>query len=257
MWPFRTKPIVDDETAAWHVDNLTWLIGEFGGSGATDATQLVLPRPGFFRTDGETGHALALRIFRQVQAYCGMQAWEIELVADDNPAAIREAPSYVMVAPVKHAVGTYSIDGNRAVITYVPALLERPNQLIATFAHEIAHDLLSTAKTAPPCEDDEMEFLTDLTAVFLGFGVFLANARFDFETLGGGGWRMGRTGYLPEADIVFALAAFLRLKGLEAGAAGGCLKPHLVKLLRRALSDLPPTHRHVVELHAALTAGRP
>ena len=30
MWPFRRKPIVDDETAAWHAENFAWLVREFG-----------------------------------------------------------------------------------------------------------------------------------------------------------------------------------------------------------------------------------
>ncbi len=30
MWRFKPKPIVDDDTAAWHLENFTWLIEEFG-----------------------------------------------------------------------------------------------------------------------------------------------------------------------------------------------------------------------------------
>jgi hypothetical protein len=32
MWPFARKPVVDDETAAWHVDNFAWHIRQFGGA---------------------------------------------------------------------------------------------------------------------------------------------------------------------------------------------------------------------------------
>ena len=60
------------------------------------------------------------------------------------------------------------------VISYVPALLKRPDHLIATLAHELAHYLLATARDSPPCEKEEREFLTDLAAVYLGFGVFLS-----------------------------------------------------------------------------------
>jgi hypothetical protein len=70
---------------------------------------------------------------------------------------------------------------------------QRPDRLIATFAHELAY-LFATTVEEPPCEADEIEFLTDLAAVYLGFGVFLANARFEFEVLQDGplqGWQMG------------------------------------------------------------------
>jgi len=52
MWPFKRKPIVDAETAAWHADNFAWLIRQFGNRAFAE-TELVLPKPGFFRFDGE------------------------------------------------------------------------------------------------------------------------------------------------------------------------------------------------------------
>lgn len=255
MWPFGKKPVVDAETAAWHVENFLWLLRQFGGNGAFAQTKLVLPKPGFFTSDGEKGHALALRIFNQVKDYCEMRDWEVDLAEDDNPLA-REAPmSLAMIAPQRHALGTFAVARERIQISYVPALLARPERLIATFAHELAHYLLATGREPPPCADDEMEFLTDLTAVFLGFGVFLANGRFHVETFSDGpmqGWRMGHAGYLPEADLIFALALFLRTKGFAAEATGDSLKPHLGKLLRRAMRELPDDHGDVERIRQAL-----
>lgn len=239
MWPFARKRIVDNDTAAWHRENFTWLIEQFGPE-AFAKTKLVLPKPGYFPSEGEKDHALASRIFNRVKAYCGMTAWEVDLVVDNNPLAEQSPVSAAMVAPQKHALGTFGVAGNRIQISYVPSLLSRPEQLIATFAHELAHYLLATAREAPPCEDDEKEFLTDLTAVYLGFGVFLANARFTFETLQSGnmhGWRWSRSGYLPEADLIFALALFLEAKACDPADAIACLKPHLAGMLRRAVKE--------------------
>jgi hypothetical protein len=147
-----------------------------------------------------------------------------------------------MVVPQKHAAGTFGIDGNRVQITYTTAQLQRPDRLIATFTHELAHYLLATATRPPPCDDDEIEFLTDLAAVYLGFGVFLANTRFEFEAIDDGpmqGWRWQNAGYLPEADLIFALALFLRAKDLDERHACEALKPHLSKMLQRTISELP------------------
>ena len=233
MWPFRQKPIVDIDTASWHLENFTWLIGEFGQK-AFAQTKLVLPKPGYFQAEGKRDRDFALRIFDQVRNYCGMSEWEVDLVTDDNPLAARTEISHAMIAPQKHAIGTFGVAGNRIQISYVPELLERPENLIATFAHELAHYRLATARSQPPCADHEMEFLTDLTAVYFGFGVFLANARFSFEGLTHG-WRMGRSGYLPEADLIFALALFIGAKEIDAGSALSSLKPHLAAMLRRAM----------------------
>jgi len=55
IWPFRRKPILDPETAAWHAHNLAWLIRQFGGGTTLAEATLVLPKPGFFTFDGERG----------------------------------------------------------------------------------------------------------------------------------------------------------------------------------------------------------
>ena len=259
MWPFTRKPIVDADTAQWHADNFAWLVATFGGNGAFADAVLVLPRPGFFPSDGEQGHARAQRIFERVKHYCGMDEWPVELVADDNPAAMRGPVSLSAVVHGKHAQGTFSVAGNAVQISYTPALLDHPERLIATFAHELAHYLLATAPSPPPCDDDEHEFLTDLTAAYLGFGVFMANSVFDFEPIQDGplqGWRMGRSGYLPEQDLVFATALFISAKRLDPAPAAQCLKPHLAKLLARALRDLAADGRLVAQIQASLPADQ-
>lgn len=246
MWPFKRKPIVDTDTATWHIDNFAWLAATFGKDGFFAGSVLALPKPGFFPSDGETGHARALCIFEQVKEYCGLRDWPVELVADDNPVAVHAAtPTLatldVMPTEDKQAQGTFSVADGVVRITYSASMLGQPERLIATFAHELAHYLLASADSAPPCDEDEHEFLTDLTAVFLGFGVFMANAAFDFEALHDSmlqGWRMRRTGYLPEPDLVFATALFITAKDLDPAPALDCLKPHLAKQLRHALRDL-------------------
>ena len=106
---------------------------------------------------------------------------------------------------------------------------------------------MAAAGNEPPCEADEREFLTDLAAVYLGFGVFLANARFQHEAYVDGplqGWRIARSGYLPEADLIFALALFLHVKAIEPAPALSCLKPHLATMLKRTVSDLRDARRN-------------
>jgi hypothetical protein len=252
MWIFRRRPLLDAETAAWHAANFAWLIEQFGARTRFSETRLILPKPGFFRSD-EQGHRRAIDILNQVKSYCGMADWEVDLVADDNPLARPAAPSLALVAPQKYALGTFSLSANKAVITYVPALLQRPQAFIATLAHELAHYLLATAPVQPICDDDEIECLTDLTAIYLGFGVFLANSRFEFAGLQDGmlqGWQMQYCGYLPEADIIHALALFVRAREIDPVPAGIALKPHLRKMLRRALRDHPADHPDIARLRA-------
>ena len=258
MWPFKRKSIVDADTAQWHIDNFAWLVATFGGNAAFAESVLVLPKPGFFPTDGQEGHVRALHILERVKYYCGMKDWPVDLVPDHNPAADRSSPfSVAMPVHGKHAQGTFSVAGNAVQISYVPALLAHPERLIATFAHELAHYLLATAPTSPPCEDDEHEILTDLTAAYLGFGVFMANSVFEFEAIQDGpmqGWRYGRSGYLPEQDLVFATALFIAVKKLDPSPAYQCLKPHLAQQLKRALRDLTSDTQFIDQIEASIPA---
>lgn len=262
MWPFKRKPIVDADTSAWHAENFAWLVATFGKNGVFTESTLILPRPGFFPSDGETGHARAERIFAQVKDYCGMRDWPVELVADADPAAAHAAAptlSVLNVTPVeaKQVQGTFSVADNAVRITYAATLIEQPARLIATFAHELAHYLLAATDAKPPCAEDEHELLTDLMAVFLGFGVFMANAAVDFEVVHDSlvqGWRMGRTGYLPEPDLVYTTALFIAAKDLDPAPALDCLKPHLAKQLKQTLRDLTDDKHHIARIRASVPA---
>jgi hypothetical protein len=146
MWPFKRRPVVDPDTAEWHADNFAWLVESFGGNEAFSESALVLPKSGFFPSEGEEGHSKALRIFERVKLYCGMEKWPVELVPDDNPAAMDQG-TLSLASPVhgKHARGTFSATKGAVQISYTPALLAKPRRLIATLAHELAHYLLATA----------------------------------------------------------------------------------------------------------------
>jgi hypothetical protein len=83
----------------------------------------------------------------------------------------------------------------------------------------------------------------------------MANSVFEFEAIQDGpmqGWRYGRSGYLPEQDLVFATALFIAVKELDPHPAYQCLKPHLAKLLKRALRDLTADRRYVEQIRASI-----
>ena len=103
------------------------------------------------------------------------------------------------------AAGLYhheKVDGKYS-ISLDEALLERPDNLIATIAHELSHVKLLGEKKLK--ENDEM--LTDFTTVFFGLGIFNANCAFQFYNQTDR-WGHSSLGYLKIDEWAYALALF-------------------------------------------------
>jgi hypothetical protein len=225
MWPFRSKPLLDAEDMRWHFDNAAWLARNLGSRAGFGQATLVLPDLQSFDSDGLAGHALALALFEQVKAYCGLREMPVILVRAGTEVAGSVAPQ----------------------IAYTPGLIANPQSFIAAMAHELARYILAKGVTAPsPLGSQEDGLLADLAAIHLGFGVFLANSAFKIETQADG-WSYSRQGYLPEPDLVFALAVFLKSRQLDPAQALRYLKADLGAMLRRGLRDL---QSHEVEIAA-------
>jgi hypothetical protein len=105
------------------------------------------------------------------------------------------------------------IDGNTCHFGVEPGALHDPDSLVASLAHEVAHAFRAFHGLASASRVDE-EQATDVTTVYLGFGIFTTNAADRLRTSGGVEgvmtvWRSSRQslGYLPPQAFAFLLAA--------------------------------------------------
>ena len=112
------------------------------------------------------------------------------------------------------------------VFTYNPDILE-PKALIATFAHALARYLVETFEEPAPGGAPLHEPAIEVSAVFIGFGVFMANSAFSDVSYD-----------LNEGEFVHALSMFCLLRRLDPEAVAQHLNPHLRKYLRLAARDL-------------------
>ena len=98
----------------------------------------------------------------------------------------------------------------RARISINKAQMKDPMALVGTLAHELGH-VIPLRPGLVKGEEPDMEPLNDLLTVFLGFGIFTANAAFRFEqytTNESQGWSTQRLGYLSEEAWGYALARY-------------------------------------------------
>jgi hypothetical protein len=235
----KPKPPLDADEWEWQLAAFAWLEREFG-----DAPRiLALPDGEEFPDTDATGHALAEELLERVKAIAGMADWATTLIP------LRQRPSSYTVNSVAAinsgpgAAGTFQIKRTKeglpfAEIHYDEGDLKQLTALVGTLAHEVAHYLLHSSSSLGPGGEDTEELLTDLTAVWLGFGIFLGNhARHSGHVADGQGqWYVsGSRGYLSERARMSALAISETLAGRNALEAAPYLKPYLRDDLKAAL----------------------
>lgn len=241
----RPKPPVDADEFDWLLAGFAWLMREFGGVEDLAALGVVLPDERHYPPSRLSGHARAMELFDRTRAHANMADWPCDLVAGAADRERKVALGHALRHHQRNPLGTFGYADGRYYITYNPTSLAHPQTLVATFAHELAHYLLHTAKTRPPGGAALAEHATDLAAVFLGFGVFMANSAKTFSQFEGGGevgWEMRGAGYLSENALVTALAMFVHLSGADAKPVEAELKPYLRGVFRKAMAAVDRLH---------------
>lgn len=238
---FWSRNIVDLDTAAWVEEGFAWLIRNYGASTYFDETSLILPTRDFFKAPGGIGHDAAQAVFDEVRAHMGMSDWPCELVRQDADPETHIATGLAVQGTEQSPGGTFSYYGEQITITYSPELMKRPISFLNMLSHELAHYLLAADVENAPGGIDAHEVMTDLAAIYSGFGVI----QLEGGMIAGGyqdafemGWQIGNLGYLSSEVRAFALALFVLTKDIDPSTAASSLSSDKSKLLRSALRML-------------------
>ncbi|HEV7646778.1 MAG TPA: hypothetical protein VGP26_01330 [Actinophytocola sp.] len=170
---------------------------------------VVLPTPEFF-PDSRTGTDADIdTFFRRVCRYAEVDpsAITVETFGGNEEAELARATGLTYES--RSAAGDYRRAGGRPVIGVDRAAVDHPARLVATIAHELAHHRLHERGLGEDRADHEP--LADLLTVYLGLGVFTANAAFEYRT----DLRRRsahRLGYLTEPMFGYGLACFAWLR---------------------------------------------
>lgn len=220
---FRAKPksFLDSPRREWQFATFAWLLRSCGGFPRFLDTTLVLPTEEHFPDRDLKGHAAAAALFRRVRDHAGMADWPC--VAEPEPST-RDA-----AAPAS----------DRLRVIHYPPRIQDPQGLVAYFAHELARYLVESFDAPPPGGAALYEPVVDLTAVFMGFGVFMANS-----SARDAHWD------LNEGELAHALALFCLLRKVPPESLEPHLNAHLRKHLRLAALDLAQYERDFQRLRS-------
>jgi Flp pilus assembly protein TadD len=236
-WLRPTCPI-DLGAKRWTEDRVGWLLGQFGRE-RLQHSNVIVPTKVFFPDDYDQSEAAARALFNRTCGFMGTDPASIELVfyqPTHRPGLTRS-----MVRSRLEWAGQFETGEERNVVRVDVTLLPQPESLLAVFAHELAHQLLLGSKRI--CRDDpDHEFVTDLTTVFFGMGVFNANdSLVNHYRLNRRGDEIGALGYLTPEIWGYSLALCAWLRNEDEPAWAGWLRPEMRKNFRRSLAYLVRT----------------
>ena len=201
---FRPTCPCDPAAKPWVESRLQWLARQFGLHVLLERP-IILPTSEYFPDPWDGSAKAARRLFRRVCGYMGVDADVVQLKFVEQPGGRAQGlfGGGVAAATWSHGDGSWQ----KAVVRVAPHSLERPADLVGYIAHELAHQRLM-GEDRVSGEEFDNELLTDLTAVFHGFGVFLANN--PWKSTGRlshwPGTQLHRPEYLSEPMLGYAMA---------------------------------------------------
>ena len=254
MFPFlKTAPLLDEPSVLWIFDSFAWALRNFDADVFFKQTILVTPSNEHFPGREDSAAGMAALILDRVKAYAGLSHWPSRLV--DEQAAEGLSLPQLPVAGLSRTTLTVTAETPPLPVIYRADQLRDPEVLIAHFAHTLAHYLGSTATEPPPGGEENWPHVTELLAVFLGFGIVMADSANTTKIRSCSscsGPAVERENFLSQYDITYALAVFCHLKGVSAGEAARHLKSSLRPFFKKAMKDVARRGESLGSLSSAL-----
>jgi len=210
MFWTSTKLPIEEEERKWIESALQWLIEQFGRDYFL-ARRMVLPESSFFPDKFNGTEESVCALVSRVCSYMEVNPNRVvvELFSDREDTVSKHK---LGGEDYSGAAGLYlhpATSTDRAKVSINVSQLRNPTALVATIAHELGHVIL-LGESRLSREDKWHESMTDLLTVFLGLGIFTANAVVQFsqwQDHSHQGWSISRQGYMTEEQFGYALAA--------------------------------------------------
>ena len=200
----------NEDEQGWVLDSLHDLIEQKGIQPFVSA-HLLTPTEEFFPDTWTPDKEGVQQVLSRMMVYAGLQDLQVSLVLSGQPN--QELNSLLVTPYEKNPAGWFAgIRHNCCFFGMDVEHIHEPEEVVAVFGHEVAHAYRHYHKLE--VEDiEEEERLTDLTCVYLGFGIFNTNSSFRYRSGGLNGlsteghqWSIQSKGYLSPELFSFALA---------------------------------------------------
>ena len=238
---FKKSPVIDENTRQWLIDTFAWAIAHFDAKTFHHETQLILPNNDFYSGRVASIDEMAENIFTHTVNYAGMKNWPLRLLSP-NQAINSLLPQLTVTNALRGEQAQILINDQIPTIdfTFNPQQINQPQDLIASYAQQLATVLVMQQKVLPPGGQETIPQAIDVLACVMGFGVIFANTAYQFR--GGCGScynpRANRQAALPEHEMLYSLAIFCQLKAIPVKNVTPHLKSHLRSDFKRMVKDV-------------------
>lgn len=252
MFGFRPKLPVSEDERSWIDSGFARFKSMLGAKRMTGCT-VVEPTDRYFPDRWEPSRAGLEVLFRRVCEYMHVDPNHVDLeIIPDSSEIMELSPEYSLRPndPAGHPAGVHfgPTRDQKPLIAVRRSLLKDPLTVVATVAHELGHViLLDDGHLSRDVEDTEP--MTDLVTVYLGLGIFTANACCRFTKYRDDryeGWSSSRHGYLSEEIYGYALALFARERGEASPSWAAHLATNVLTYFRRSAAWLEDRSRQAV-----------
>jgi hypothetical protein len=237
----RSTPLLDEASIHWMFDSFEWALRNFDAEVFYHETRLINPTNEHFPGAGDNAFTMASLIFDKTKDYAGLKHWPFKLVDESSVDRI-EIPKISIEGALRGSKGLVpSNQSEQFIIPVNLGLLRDPEVLIATYAHSLSHYLGTKAQQDPPGGVENWPHVTELLAVFLGFGLIMANTAYTHKIrscASCSGPSVERSNYLSQYDITYALAIFCNIKKIPTNDALQHVKKTLRPFFKKAVKDV-------------------
>jgi hypothetical protein len=252
---FKPQPPLPEEAIEWLFNGFAWALQNFGSDVFFQQTILVEPSNKCFPGKGDSIEEMAGLILTHVKNYAGLAYLPVRIV---NHHEFEQAPE--ALADMRQVMeGLEQGGGTALTLLYEPRQVGNPNAMVANYAHALAYHLGSLAQTPAPCDEGQWPHMTELLAVYMGFGIMFVNTARPRVNTGCGSCSdpsMERKGAMDEMEVLYALAIFCVLKEIPARDVLPHIKGYLKPLFKKALKDVAQRDEALARLTAIDSPAR-
>lgn len=258
--------IIDQESREWLLGALSGLVDTKGEHRFLNAP-LLEPTSRFFPDEWEPSIRGVEVVLKRLLMYAGLEDLQPEVRSFSKPDDIYELNTFGNVKSWGHdgaAAWFAGIQGNRCFFGVAERNIAEPEILLSTLCHEVAHAWRAFHRLEVDDRDEE-ELLTDVTTVYLGFGILTTNGAYRYRTSGEFDgvnaihrWSHQRTGYLTHQEMAFLLAVQSLARGMgwwERRHIAGMLETDQAYYYRRSIKILGRS-RDLVAMFSSIAPTR-